>query len=149
MKSVQLSVDENEKLELKEIQQELQRTANQKETIDFTLVRNKKQNQILNEDLKTIKSLPKDSNTWISVGKMFLKRQHENVIKDIENEIKINVEKSKELENTAKKIQETYDRQNKRFEEFVDKHKVKNDDTNKDNKEETDKDNNKEIVTQN
>ena len=96
--SIQLSVDDGEKIELKEIQNELNESRSQNDEIEAQLSIYRQRLKRVENNQSTIKQLDSDSTTWLTIGKMFVRYEREEVESEIEKELKTYQKRVSDLE---------------------------------------------------
>mmetsp|Transcript_57046 Transcript_57046/g.69674 ORF Transcript_57046/g.69674 Transcript_57046/m.69674 type:complete len:146 (-) Transcript_57046:27-464(-) len=129
--TVKLSLDENEKKELAELQAQLTIAQQTNDLISQNIGIQRRRLLNSKNNLDTIESLNSDTNTWLSVGKMFI-LQNRTQIKGFFNKQINNCDKKiNDLELQQKKTIETLDRQRKIFNTFINKHRYVDNNENK------------------
>eukprot|EP00483_Globobulimina_turgida_P001210 UN01212 len=121
--SIQLSVDDGEKVELKEIQADLNESRARNDELEALLLMYRKKLSRCENNGKTIGHLDSSATTWLTIGKMFVKYSRTDVEAEIEKELKTYQKKVSDLETAHKRVLETLNRRQKRFERFVEKHR--------------------------
>ena len=96
--SIQLSVDDAEKIELKEIQNELNESRARNDELEAQLTIYRQRLKRCENNGATISHLDSDAPTWLTIGKMFVKYSRNEVTKEIEKELKMYQKKVSDLE---------------------------------------------------
>eukprot|EP01083_Nonionella_stella_P273598 928185_1 len=92
--SIQLSVDDTEKIELKEIQEELNESRARNDELEAQLSIYRQRLRRCENNGKTIGRLNTDATTWLTIGKMFVKYSRNDVEAEINKELKMYQKKS-------------------------------------------------------
>merc|ERR1719229_406899 len=121
--SIQLSVDDGEKIELQEIQNELNESRGQNDELETQLALYRQRLNRCKANMQTIKKLDSDNTTWLTIGKMFVKYSRTDVETEIDKELKMYQKKVSDLETAHKRVLESLNRRQKRFDEFVKNHR--------------------------
>ncbi|ETO24449.1 exonuclease sbcC [Reticulomyxa filosa] len=111
--------------ELALLQQDLGRAKGQNEEIKLSLTRLKREKSRMSENLHNVKNLGDHNTCWVSVGKMFLKESKSVIVSTIEGDIEHVNKKISDLETRQQSVIENLKTVEKRFEDFVESHKVK------------------------
>ena len=96
--SIQLSVDDAEKIELKEIQEELNKSRTQNDELESQLAIYRQRLRRVENNAKAINSLEADATTWLTIGKMFVKYSRADVEKEVDKDLVIFQKKVSDLE---------------------------------------------------
>ena len=96
--SIQLSVDDNEKVELAEIQAELNESRAQNDELEAQLLLYRQRLSRCESTSKAISQLDSDTTTWLTIGKMFVKNTRSEVETELEKELKMYQKKVSDLE---------------------------------------------------
>ena len=96
--SIQLSVDDAEKIELKEIQEELNKSRTQNDELESQLAIYRQRLRRVENNANAIKSLESDATTWLTIGKMFVKYSRSDVEKEVEKDLLVFQKKVSDLE---------------------------------------------------
>ena len=96
--SIQLSVDDGEKIELKEIQNELNESRAQNDELEAQLSIYRQRLRRVENNKSTIGGLDSDTTTWLTIGKMFVRYSRQEVETEIEKELKLYQKKVSDLE---------------------------------------------------
>ena len=96
--SIQLSVDDTEKIELAEIQTELNESRAQNDQLEAELILYRQRLNRCQNTGKAIENLDGDSTTWLTIGKMFVKFSRSDVESEVEKELKTYQKKVSDLE---------------------------------------------------
>eukprot|EP01083_Nonionella_stella_P305696 1067491_1 len=121
--SIQLSVDDAEKVELKEIQEELNESRARNDELETQLALYRQRLRRCENNATTIGSLDSDATTWLTIGKMFVKYSRNEVGNEIDKELKTYQKRVSDLETAHKRVLEALNRRQKRFDNFVAAHK--------------------------
>lgn len=122
--TMELSVDENEKKELFELNSALELTQQQNAIIDKKIVVFKQREYRVRGNLAKIKENHSEDNLWMTVGKMFLKMERSEIIRDLNAEIEDYCKKISDLETSQQRVIQRLKRQRSTFDEFVRAHQV-------------------------
>eukprot|EP00486_Rosalina_sp_Unknown_P016302 CAMPEP_0201582822 /NCGR_PEP_ID=MMETSP0190_2-20130828/91019_1 /ASSEMBLY_ACC=CAM_ASM_000263 /TAXON_ID=37353 /ORGANISM="Rosalina sp." /LENGTH=151 /DNA_ID=CAMNT_0048023541 /DNA_START=28 /DNA_END=483 /DNA_ORIENTATION=- len=137
--SIQLSVDDGEKIELKEIQGELNESRGRNDELEAQLSIYRQRLRRVENNKSTIGGLDSDTTTWLTIGKMFVRYSRQEVETEIEKELKLYQKKVSDLETAHKRVLDNLNRRQKRFDTFVERHRYdpsknkKKDETNQSN----------------
>ena len=96
--SIQLSVDDGEKVELQEIQNELNESRARNDELETQLSLYRQRLRRCQANGQTISQLDSDQTTWLTIGKMFVKYSRADVETEIEKELKMYQKKVSDLE---------------------------------------------------
>mmetsp|Transcript_13410 Transcript_13410/g.20262 ORF Transcript_13410/g.20262 Transcript_13410/m.20262 type:complete len:147 (+) Transcript_13410:60-500(+) len=121
--SIQLSVDDGEKIELKEIQEELNESRSQNDELEAQLSIYRQRLKRVENNTATINRLSGDVTTWLTIGKMFVKYARKEVENEMDKELNMYQKKVSDLETAHKRVLDNLNRRQKRFESFVEKHR--------------------------
>merc|ERR1712130_1087687 len=121
--SIQLSVDDGEKIELKEIQTELNSSRAQNDDLEAQLTLYRQRLRRCENNGKAISQLDSNATTWLTIGKMFVKYSRNDVEAEVDKELKMYQKKVSDLETAHKRVLETLNRRQKRFDHFVATHR--------------------------